>query len=195
MTLFGLRLDAFADHPERTGDDAVAAAVANIVLNDDRAELRENDRARRTDVEAAGVRAMLADVGFHQPTAAIVVELLDEGDVTPRSAAKLAGVVVRHAGEGVAVLRKLVPLFAGDFAGLAPDAERRIGEEAAPIVHVDALPRNSSKYRRSSAPRGRLPARISHVRPLVSWMWTLGSSAMCSKSLALSPVTMPLLPQ
>src|SRR5207253_3212711 len=55
------------DDAERTGRHAVAAAVAHVLLDHDRPELGAEERAGRTDVETGGVRAVLADVGAHQP--------------------------------------------------------------------------------------------------------------------------------
>src|SRR5205807_9117028 len=80
------------EHPERTGRYAVAAAVADVLLDDDRLELRPEERARRADVEARRMRAVLADVGAHQPAKrvhlavvriALRLSLLDERDVPP----------------------------------------------------------------------------------------------------------------
>ena len=58
---------AAVDHAVGAGRDAVAAAVADVVLHDDGAELRAEQRPGRADVEAGGVRAVLADVRGHQP--------------------------------------------------------------------------------------------------------------------------------
>src|SRR5262249_20322509 len=115
------------DHPERAGRDAVAAAVADVRRDHDRVELGPDDRAGRADLEAAGLDAVLADVAHHQPAPlrAVGAELLDELDVAPVRAVEAAGVVVGVAGErvGAAVYRRqLVPLVAGDLAGLAADA-------------------------------------------------------------------------
>src|SRR5438552_6778641 len=55
------------DDAERAGRHAVAAPVADVLVDVDRAELRAVDRAGRTRVEAAGVRAVLADVGHEEP--------------------------------------------------------------------------------------------------------------------------------
>ena len=51
-----------------------------------------------------------------------------------------------------------------------------------------ACSRSSATKRGSSGPRGRRPGRISQVNALTSWMWTFGSSAMCARSFAESPV-------
>src|SRR5207248_11799780 len=56
------------EHAERTGRHAVAAPVAHVLLDDDRAELRPEQGARRAYVEAGRVRAVLADVRGHEPT-------------------------------------------------------------------------------------------------------------------------------
>src|SRR5207247_213519 len=58
---------ALVDHPVRAGRDAVPAAVADVLLHHDRAELRAEQRTRRADVQAGGMGAVLADVGGHQP--------------------------------------------------------------------------------------------------------------------------------
>src|SRR5581483_10553919 len=66
---------------ERTCGDAVAAAVADVLLDDDRAELGAEERAGRADVEARGVRAVLADVGLHEPAeagAAVAIAIPDQ---------------------------------------------------------------------------------------------------------------------
>src|SRR6185437_1569765 len=48
--------------------DAVAAAVADVLLHDDGAELGAEQRAGGTDIQAAGVRTVLAHVRRHQPS-------------------------------------------------------------------------------------------------------------------------------
>src|SRR6185503_1684848 len=57
-------------------------------------------------------------------------ERLDELDVAPVLAVELPGVVVRVGCERGGVALELVPLLARDLAGLAADADRRVGEEA-----------------------------------------------------------------
>jgi hypothetical protein len=44
----------------------VAAAVADVGLDVDGVELGADERAGRADVEAGGVRSVLADVGGHE---------------------------------------------------------------------------------------------------------------------------------
>src|SRR3954451_21998279 len=150
---------ALVEHPERARRHAVAAAVADVLLDDDGAELRAEQRARGADLEARGVRAVLADVGGHEPAhvAEVVRELaaggvvdqrvldpvldpdglalLDERDVAPGVRAEPARVVHRPARVHEPVLGHMVPLLAGDLARLAADADARVGEEA------DARPR------------------------------------------------------
>src|SRR6185369_2165763 len=67
------------DHAERTGRDAVAAAVADVGLDHHRVELRPDNRAGRADLEAASLDAVFADVAHHQPARVLAVgaELLD----------------------------------------------------------------------------------------------------------------------
>src|SRR5204862_8321669 len=98
------------EHAERTRRHAVAAAVADVLLHDDGSELGAEERPRRADVEARGVRAVLADVRAHHPAQGIAVELLslavvserraflDERDVPPRLRPELLRVVIRLAG-------------------------------------------------------------------------------------------------
>src|SRR4029079_15965780 len=150
---------ALVEHAERARGDSVPAAVADVLLHDDGAVLGPEERAGRADVEAGGVRAVLADVGAHQPAervaglrgvgcsvdpGEVTVEpqrllLLDEGDVAPGVRTERRGVVVRLARPDVAVLRHEVPLLAGDLAGLAADADRRVGEEAHALLRVLAV--------------------------------------------------------
>ena len=94
---------ALVEHAERTGGHAIPAAVADVLLHDDGAELRAKKRAGRTHVETPRVRAVLAHIARHQPAQRLRVELrgvaaavdlqrltlLDEGDVTPRVRAEL----------------------------------------------------------------------------------------------------------
>src|SRR5205085_3877831 len=77
------------DHAEWTGDDAIPAAIADVRLDIDGAELGPDDGARRARFEARGVSAVLADVAEHQPgeipearlLAAQLLVALDERDV------------------------------------------------------------------------------------------------------------------
>ena len=128
-------------HAEGAGGQAVAAAVADVLLDVDRVELGADDRAGRAGLQAAGVDAVLADVAEHQPVAleglqarrppaGAVAQPLDEGDVAPGGRAQVDGVVVAEASPPEVVRRQLVPLLAGDLAGLAADAQRRVGQEA-----------------------------------------------------------------
>src|SRR5699024_5164387 len=76
------------DDPEGAAADAVPAPVADVVLEDDGAEHAAEEGPRRAGVETAGVGAVLAHVGGHQPPevrhrpdhggAGLVVALLPE---------------------------------------------------------------------------------------------------------------------
>src|SRR5262245_35976057 len=168
---------AAVDHPEGAGGDAVAAAVAHVRLDHDRAELGAEDGACWADLQAGGIRTMLADVRVHQPADIAIALLLDERDVAPGVGAQTSRVVVGVGQEVQPVVRQQVPLLAGDLAGLAADADRAVGEEA----DAGHLPR--------------LPGLMSQVAALHSWMWTLGSSTIESRSLAESPRERPRPPQ
>ena len=115
-------------HPERARRHAVAAAVADVLLDDDGAELGPEQRPGRADLEAGGVGAVLAHVRGHQPAEAVALLvggdsavdrlaargrfdqrgtvgrgrrqlLLDEGDVPPGVGAEVDRVVVGLTGE------------------------------------------------------------------------------------------------
>ncbi len=58
---------ALVDHPERAGGDAVAAAVADVLLHHHGAELGAHQRPGGAHLQAGGRRAVLAHVGAHQP--------------------------------------------------------------------------------------------------------------------------------
>src|SRR3954463_15103468 len=143
-------LSTTAPDSGRESGAAVPAAVADVLLDDDRAVLGAEERAGRADVEAGGVGAVLADVGAHQPAERIHLlfavgidvqglVLLDERDVAPRVRAELGGVVVRLARPDHPVLGHEVPLLAGDLTRLAADADRRVGEEAHPLLRLVAI--------------------------------------------------------
>ena len=56
-------------HAERTGRHAVAATVADVLLDHHGVELGLEQRAGRAGFQARGVMAVLADVTHHQPAA------------------------------------------------------------------------------------------------------------------------------
>src|SRR5687768_10574334 len=99
---------AAIDDAEGAGDDAVAAAVADVGLDVDAAEFRAHDRTRGARLETAGVLAVLAHVGREVPAehiAAIpgvgrrhrngdVARAFDELHVPPRRMSQPDGVVV-----------------------------------------------------------------------------------------------------
>src|SRR4029077_1676640 len=64
--------------------------------------------------------------------------LLDKHDMPPGRCANVTGVIVRIARPYEAVVRHLVPFFAGDFARFAADADSWVSEEANldTIVHI-----------------------------------------------------------
>ena len=122
--LRGAAVDRVAvDHAERARRDAVPAAVADVRLQHDGLELGADQRAGRARVQAAGVRAVLADVGHEHPVAEAgertlvllgggdevdavgrevdrargALRQLHEAHVPPGRGAQLAGVVVRAA--------------------------------------------------------------------------------------------------
>src|SRR3989454_332099 len=132
-------------HAERAGGDTGPAAVADVRLDHDRVELRPDDGPRRAHLEAAGLDAVLAHVAHHQPAAVVgTFELLDEPDVPPVDAVEPPGVVVAvpaQLPEPAVRGRELVPFLTRDFARLAPDAHRGVGEESHGLRHIRPSPR------------------------------------------------------
>lgn len=63
----GQRLWAAIDHPKWAGDNAVSAAVANIVLNKYRTDFGSYDRAGWAGFEATRFLAMLANIRKKEP--------------------------------------------------------------------------------------------------------------------------------
>ena len=193
------------DHAEGAGRDAVAAAVADVGLDDDGVVLGADDGPGGTDLQAAGVDAVLADVAHQQPAAAgaILRELLDELDVPPVLAVELPRVVVGVAAEGEDVRGETVPVLAGDLAGLAADADGGVGEEPhrgrgeGPCRRQLRAGRGFSGSCGLCGDRGRLGWDCHHAfstlqtNALHSWMVTLGSPTMSERSLVTAPVTRP----
>src|SRR5216683_16208 len=174
--LGGARHRVEADHPEGARADAIPAAVARVRLDDHRVELGPDDGAGRTHLEAAGVRAVLADVAHHEPAPVLAVgaELLDELHVPPVGAVELARIVVAVPAEDADAAvsgRELVPLLAGHLTRLAPDAHGRVGEETHRLRHQAFS--------------------TLHTKALASWIETLGSPTSAVSSLAASPTTSP----
>src|SRR5216117_400843 len=97
---------------------------------------------------------MLAHIAHHQPAAVVrTVELLDELDVPPVRTVELARVVVavaRHLRHAAIRGGELIPVLAGYLAGLAADADRRVGEETHGLGHIRLSPRCT----RRPCPRG-----------------------------------------
>jgi len=61
------RLRATIDHAEGTGDNAITATIADVVLHEDGTDFGSDDGTRRTGFEAAGFFAMFADIGKKDP--------------------------------------------------------------------------------------------------------------------------------
>ena len=172
----------------------------------------------QTSRQAASVQCLHTslDISQRRPSAAsatVGTGLLDEGHVAPGRRAQADGVVVGHPGQAQPVLGHRVPLLAGDLAGLAADADRRVGEEAhprrdgpdgpraggrgqcssgRPSLHLragvvgDARPvrRTPAPARAARARAGAAPGWMSQASALTSWMCTFGSRARCVRSLA-----------
>ena len=166
-------------------DNAIAATVADIGLNENGTKLGADDRAGGTTIETASASTVLANIGREQPGEGTVLVFVqchgafDERHVPPCGIPKMKGIVVRMAAEVIAVFRQLIPLLAGDFAGFAADAESSVGKET---------------FGQRLFPLLR-PGSIIPVSAFDSWIDTLGSATKPIKSLAASPLTRPRLDQ
>src|SRR5437868_3761798 len=60
-----------SNHPKGTGDNTVAASIADILLHIDCVELRADNRARWARLLTGRVSAVLAHIALHQPALAI----------------------------------------------------------------------------------------------------------------------------
>src|SRR6185436_3474167 len=122
--------------------------------------------ASRARLQTPRVLTVLADVRRELPrqqpgivpTTTNRRRLLDELHVPPGRGAERAGVVVRVPGEQQPILRHLVPLLARHLARLAPDAKRRVRQEACDPrglhAHVSQIRRRAER-----APGRRAPVR------------------------------------
>ena len=121
-------------HVQASGVGAVLAHVGRHQP----AELRRVRRSRTDSSRVrSGRRAQARHAEADQSAACLprlvdaLAALLDEGGMPPGAGAQRAGVVVGRPKQlEVTVARVVVPLLAGDLAGLAADADRGVGEEA-----------------------------------------------------------------
>ena len=160
-----------ADHPEGARRDAVAATVADVLVDVDRAVLGPVDRAGGAGLEAAGLCAVLAHVRHHVPAHAdlVVARFLEKANQTIALVGEVGVVLVRPRPLRLFGL-ELIPLLARDLARPAPDAERDVGEHRDGARHV-----YTSTFRtlQSSA--------------FDSWMKVVGSPRLATRSLVISP--------
>ena len=124
------RFRATIYHAERARDDAIPASIANIRLDIHAAKFRAHDGACRTRFEAAGIRAMFANVRGKSPGEnfrGIAAEardrsIFDKLYVPPGGVPERAGVVVGQREEVEAIRGHLIPFLARHFARFAADA-------------------------------------------------------------------------
>jgi hypothetical protein len=116
---------------KRTRHYAICTAVADVLLHIYVPEFVIDEGAGRTNLHTRSKLAMFADIAHHEPAFAMPspIELFDKSDMTPRCVGQSHRIVVAITSPLKSIGRQLVPLFAGYFAGLAPDAERSIREE------------------------------------------------------------------
>jgi hypothetical protein len=120
--------------PVGASPNTIPASIAHILLNEHGVEFSLDNSMCRAHFKTAGMGAMLAYVGHHQPRVPIanghrlVGHALNEFHVPPILIVELARVV-----EAIAKLRlvagQLVPFFARNFTRFASDADARIRKE------------------------------------------------------------------
>src|SRR5262245_6252314 len=159
-----------AHHAERARRDAVAAAVAHVLVDVDRTVLGPIDGAGRARVEAARFSAVLANVRHEQPRQVTGgLGLLDEADQTERLVGEVAVVLV-GAGPVRHFQAELVPLLARDLTRPAADAQRRVREHRQRARHDYTTPFFTL-----------------HMKALVFWLYTLVSPTVAGRSLVMWP--------
>src|SRR3990172_8054500 len=156
---------------EGAGGDAVAAAVARVLVDVHRPVLGPVDGARRTRLETARLGAVLADVRHEEPRQlARRPRLLDEAHEAEGLVREVRLVLV-----GAGPLRhlhaQLVPLLARDLAGAAADTEGGVREHRQRAGHGYTTPFFTLQR-----------------KALDSWMKTLGSPTLAERSLVMSPL-------
>src|SRR4051812_3796147 len=135
------------DYAERTSNHAIGATIADVRLHVHSAEFSAHNRSRRTCFQAAGVRAVLANIGREGPGSDVCTvssmphfgSMLHELHVAPSRVSNGCGVVIGEAAPVVTICFEVIPFFACDFARLAADAERGIGEESCRGAHAVSL--------------------------------------------------------
>jgi hypothetical protein len=78
--------------------------------------------------------AVFAHIAHHQPVDCLARSIgwqgmLDERDMPPRRRGKFSRIVVTVACKRIAIGGQLVPLLAGNFAGLAANADCSVGKK------------------------------------------------------------------
>jgi hypothetical protein len=119
---------------ERAGWDAIATPIADIVLDDDTAELSADNRSSWAGIKATGVHAMLANVAEHEPGDAVGGRTFDKCDMPPGRGPEVNRIVVAESSQIEQTRRrvtgKLIPLLTCNLACLAADANRGVGQES-----------------------------------------------------------------
>ena len=79
--------------------DAIATAIADVILDDHAPELGADDGAGRTGIQATGMHAVLADVAEHEPGDAVPGRSFDERHVAPGGGSEIDRVVITESGQ------------------------------------------------------------------------------------------------
>src|SRR5260370_11242101 len=83
-------------------------------------------------------------------------DVLDKMNMPPGRRREVAGIVVAGAAQPQIVGRKGVPFLTGDLAGLAPNAQCRVGKEPIAAARLDALPGSQLRLARDDRGQNRL---------------------------------------
>ena len=155
----------------RTGTpDAVAATVADVLwITTVPNSVRKIAPVGQTSRQAAWVQCLQTSEIISQRMGRWAVDeprpAVDEGDVAPGVPTPSSPrVVIRVAAKDEPVLRDVVPLLAGHFAGLAADADAGVGEEpharaARVLLGLDAVGPGIAQGSRASTSRPRRAVR------------------------------------
>ena len=135
---------------------------------------------------------------------AILGDVLDEVNMPPGDRREVAGIVITGPAQTQIISGKCVPFLAGDLAGLAADAQCRVGKETEAAAGLDpvaggqlGLVWNDPGQKGLGVVEGaridrhriasRRPRRRFQVNALPSWIEVLGSPTTALRILAMSP--------
>ena len=168
------------DDAERAGDDAVAAAVADVGLDEDAAELGADDRSGRARFEAAGVLAVLADVGREVPAERVAPVAAVGGVRRHLAALDELHVPPRRVAEARRCCRTRSPVQREPSSGTPFHSLHATSHALQPMQSVESV------RKAVAGSLVRAPSRC-RAAPSTSMIRTFGSSEIATRSLTTSP--------